>query len=93
MDMSLFSKKIRISLFSKVFSLQNSQCFLLYKNRQQALSLKLLELKWNLLKRLGGGRKLSKDGLLYIKNKTLTNGRTYWKCAQRGAVEMDAMSK
>ena len=30
-----------------------------------------------------GGRKLSKDGLLYIKNKTLTNGRTYWECAQR----------
>ena len=30
-----------------------------------------------------GGRKLSKDGFLYIKNKTLTNGRTYWECAQR----------
>ena len=29
-----------------------------------------------------GGRKLSKDGFVYIKNKTLTNGRTYWKCAQ-----------
>ena len=33
MDMSLFSKKIRISFFSKVFSLQNSQCFLLYKSK------------------------------------------------------------
>ena len=30
-----------------------------------------------------GGRKLSKDWLLYIKNKTLTNRRTYWECAQR----------
>ena len=30
-----------------------------------------------------GGRKLSKDGFLYINNKTLTNGRTYWECAQR----------
>ena len=30
-----------------------------------------------------GGRKLSKDGFLYIKNKTLTNGRTYCECAQR----------
>ena len=30
-----------------------------------------------------GGRKLSKDGFLYIKNKTLTNGRTYWECPQR----------
>ena len=30
-----------------------------------------------------GGRKLSKDGFLYIKNKTLTNGRMYWECAQR----------
>ena len=30
-----------------------------------------------------GGRKLSKDGLLYIKNKMLTNERTYWECAQR----------
>ena len=30
-----------------------------------------------------GGRKLSKYGFLYIKNKTLTNGRTYWECAQR----------
>ena len=33
MDMSLFPKKIKTSLFSKVFSLQNSQCFLLYKNK------------------------------------------------------------
>ena len=33
-------------------------------------------------KTIGGGV-LSKDGLLYIKNKTLTNGRTYWECAQR----------
>ena len=30
-----------------------------------------------------GGRKLSKDRFLYIKNKTLINGRTYWECAQR----------
>ena len=30
-----------------------------------------------------GGRKLSKDGFLYIKNKVLTNERAYWKCAQR----------
>ena len=30
-----------------------------------------------------GGRKLSKDGFIYIKNKTLTNGRTYWECTQR----------
>ena len=30
-----------------------------------------------------GGRKLSKDGFLYIKNKTLTNERTYWECAHR----------
>ena len=30
-----------------------------------------------------GGRVLSKDGLLYIKSKTLTKGRTYWECAQR----------
>ena len=30
-----------------------------------------------------GRRKLSKDGFLYIKNKTLTNGRTYCECAQR----------
>ena len=30
-----------------------------------------------------GERKLSKDGFLYIKNETLTNGRTYWECAQR----------
>ena len=30
-----------------------------------------------------GGRKLSKDGFLYIKNKTLANGRTYWECTQR----------
>ena len=30
-----------------------------------------------------GGRKLSKDGSLYIKNKTLTSRRTYWECAQR----------
>ena len=30
-----------------------------------------------------GGRNLSKDGFFYIKNKTLTNGRTYWECAQR----------
>ena len=30
-----------------------------------------------------GRRKLSKDWLLYIKNKTLTNGRTYRECAQR----------
>ena len=27
--------------------------------------------------------KLSKDGFVYIKSKTLTNGRTYWECAQR----------
>ena len=30
-----------------------------------------------------GGRKLSKDGFLYTKNKTLNNGRTYWERAQR----------
>ena len=30
-----------------------------------------------------GGRKLSKNGFLYIKNKMLTNRRTYWECAQR----------
>ena len=30
-----------------------------------------------------GERKLSKDGFLYIKNKTLNNGRTHWECAQR----------
>ena len=30
-----------------------------------------------------GGRKLRKDGFLYIKNKVLTNERAYWKCAQR----------
>ena len=30
-----------------------------------------------------GERKLSKDGFLYIKNETLTNGRTYWECTQR----------
>ena len=30
-----------------------------------------------------GGRKLSKDGFLYIKNKTLINGRTRWECDQR----------
>ena len=30
-----------------------------------------------------GRRKLTKDGLLYIKNKTLTNGRTYWEYAQK----------
>ena len=29
------------------------------------------------------GRKLRKGGFLYIKNKTLTNGRTYWECVQR----------
>ena len=32
MDMSLFFKKIRISFFWKVFNIQNSQCFLLYKS-------------------------------------------------------------
>ena len=26
---------------------------------------------------------VSKDEFLYIKNKTLTNGRTYWECASR----------
>ena len=30
-----------------------------------------------------GGRKLSKDGFPYINNKMLTNGGTYWECAQR----------
>ena len=30
-----------------------------------------------------GARKLSKDGFLYTKNKTLTNGSTYWECSQR----------
>ena len=30
-----------------------------------------------------GGKKLIKDGFLYIKNKTLTDGRTYWQYAQR----------
>ena len=29
------------------------------------------------------GKKLSKDGFLYIKNKIVTNGRTYWECVQR----------
>ena len=40
-----------------------------------------------------GRKKLSKGGFLYITNKTQTNGKAYWECAQRRSVKMDAMSK
>ena len=30
-----------------------------------------------------GSRQICCDGYLYVKNKTLTNGNTYWECSQR----------
>ena len=41
----------------------------------------IIELKWNLTTK--GRRKLSKDWFLYINNKRVTNGKTYWECDQR----------
>ena len=68
-------------LYSDVFSLQNSQCFLW---EQVTSVLDWSCWNWNgYIEVTKGERKLSKNGSLYIKNKTLTNGRTYCECSQR----------
>ena len=78
--MSLFSTKIRIFIFKSFQFTKQSTFFTLQRQVTSVLASVGTEMEYIETK---GGRKLSKDGFFYIKNKTLTNGRTYWECAQR----------
>ena len=52
MDMSLFSKKIRILYFQKFSVYKTVKVSYFTRTRNKFLSLKLCELKWNSLKQL-----------------------------------------
>ena len=76
--MSLFSNFI----FKSFQFIEQSMFFTLQKQVTSVKS-EIVGTEMEFTETTKGGRKLSKDGFLYIKNKTLTNGRAYWECAQR----------